>query len=97
MNMTELRLKITDLNPSVGFTLVPTLPDGSGWILGAFTDMEHVVEVKYYNIAIPPDSGFHYLVESQSARQSWFMASTIDEVAAKVVELLALPTPSTLE
>lgn len=90
-NMTELRLMIEDLNGNIGFTLVPTLQDGSGWIMGAFTDCVNVVEIRYYNVAIPQDSVFNYKVTSEAQRAEWFMGD-MKEVAEKVVDLLTTRT-----
>lgn len=91
MNMTDLRLMIDAVNPSIGFTMLPTLADGSGWILGAFTDCENVVHIKYNFVANPPESNFHYVLESRN--ENWIM-DDMKAVAEKVVELLTTRTLS---
>lgn len=92
-NMTELRLMIEDLNGHIGFTLVPTLQDGSGWIMGAFTDCVNVVEIRYYNV--PKIGDVNFVVTSEAQRAEWAMANaTLADVANKVVELLTTRTLS---
>jgi hypothetical protein len=90
-DMTKLRLMIEDLNGDIGFTMVPTLQDGSGWILGAFTDCVNVVEVRYYNA--PKIGDVNFVVTSEAQRAEWAMSNaTLEDVAHKVVGLLTTRT-----
>ena len=90
-DMTKLRLMIDDLNGDIGFTMLPTLQDGSGWILSAFTDCVNVVEIRYYNVPKMGDVNFVVTAEAHRAVCAMHNA-TLEDVARKVVELLTTRT-----
>lgn len=89
MSTSELRTMISDLCPSIGFTMVPTLEDNSGWTLNAFTDIANVVKVWYYHMPVVKDVHFRVVSEVQHADLLILNAS---DVAHKVVELLTTQT-----
>jgi hypothetical protein len=91
MSITELRLMIDAVNPSIGFTMLPTLVDGSGWVLTAFTDCVNIVQIRYYHVPVVADANF--VVTSEARRSEWFMDDAT-EVVNKVVDLLTTHTLS---
>jgi len=91
MTCSELRLLITDLCPSIGFLVIPSLADNSGWILNAFTDCVNTVEVRYYDV--PKFGDVQFVVKSEAMRAEWAMAHvTPMDVANKVVDILTTRT-----
>ena len=92
MTCSELRLLITDLCPSIGFLMVPTLDDGTGWKLSAFTDSVNIVDVRYYHA--PKYGDVQFVVTSDALRTEWAIHGTPMDVANKVVDILTTRTLS---
>ena len=80
MKIYELRLMISELNPSVGFLMLPTLEYSDGWILMALLDQQNV-QIEY--------NAERFTI---SCRDQSYKMTDASMVAHRVIDMLVMPS-----